>query len=691
MKKLLFSVTLFLIALLPVSLLAQPCTGGTLGGTLTIEGCWKSVAATGGQYYDFSAVAGQTYQFSFCTADGGSDVGDSYLTLLTSVGALVTSADDICNTNNAYISWTATSTATFRILPTNYPCNGGAVGTLRYRNTSATLTYGASVWNSYAYNGLDLNTYLGSITTMTINNSGQIQKSWGAGGAIGSCATTAVNGFSTRHMMNRTFAAGFYVFTYSSDDGIRISVDGGATWFVNIWGTATTSGSITVYLSGNKNVIVDQRENTGDASVNVSICQMAGDYTFGTYPTWNAYVFDNQSISAADYQGTFTTTGLVPTLINNTFGFGQPSMVAPRCSKTMDNDYYNVRYLSTKTYTNGVYVFTGNNDDGRRLSLDGGASYIINNWSATIGIESSAPVLLNGNYNMVYDMYEITGGAAANLSECQMSGGDLTAYGSGSWNAYAYNSANYNFLTSDYRGFFTTGSANSTSASFSLTDATVGSLRTGACGTAISADPSVRTRLNQTFLKGIYTLSAGSDDFFRFSVTGGSSWQINSNNTTITANAALNGSTNVVYEGYDTGGPGAFAGSIAVRAPVAGTLAATVGCPNTTLSWTGGVGFYTWQSSTDINFGTFTTIGTETNTVASATSAQTVNPSVVTYYRLRIESGGTVTYSNVVTVNPYADACASALHIASLPYTSAIISNTCATSDIPITNCTGPY
>jgi hypothetical protein len=286
-------------------------------------------------------------------------------------------------------------------------------------------------------------------------------------------------------------------------------------------------------------------------------------------------------------------------------------------------------------------------------------------------------------------MYEQTGGASALLSECQMSGGDLTAYGSGSWNVYAYNSANYNFLTSDYRGFFTSGTATATSASFSLTDATVGSLRTGACGTAISADPSMRALLTNNFTKGVYSAVAGNDDVFRLSVNGGSTWSISGtccgNQTT---SVALNGSTNVVYQGYDTGGGGIFNASLTVLSPVAGTLTATLGCPGSTLSWTGGVGYYTWQSSTD---GTnFTTIGTiaETNTVANATGTQSVSPSVVTYYRVRIESGGTVTFSNVVTVNPYADACASALHVATLPYTSPVISNACATDDVPASTCT---
>ncbi|UPT67021.1 MAG: hypothetical protein M0D57_21835 [Sphingobacteriales bacterium JAD_PAG50586_3] len=112
----------------------------------------------------------------------------------------------------------------------------------------------------------------------------------------------------------------------------------------------------------------------------------------------------------------------------------------------MDNDYYNVRYKTVKSFSNGIYVFTGTNDDGRRLSINGGASWLFDNWGSGAGTTVSSPTQLNGSYSMVYDMYEQTGGASASLTECLMGGGDLSGYGSGSWAAYAYNTANYNFF-----------------------------------------------------------------------------------------------------------------------------------------------------------------------------------------------------------------------------------------------------
>lgn len=649
-----------------------------------------------GQVVDFATISGQDAELNITPQGNTSTLWVYDNDVETSFGGYPTS-----NANDETGTYVFPTTGVYSVKITRNGCANLTAGTrylafrTRFLPCGVTPSYGSGVWNGYVYDGTDLNYLYGSLGTQTATS---INANWGTGQPIASgCgAMCDADNFSTRWMMSNFYSRGYYVFsTPGNDDGRRLSNNGGSSWNIfDAWGSGAGTSTTTSFITaGTYNMVFDQRENGGGAAAVLSTCQMAGDYSFATYPTWNAYVFDNQSVAAADYNGTFTTTGSGTTLINNNFGTGQPTMVGQRCGKTMDNDYYNVRYLSNKTYSNGIYVFTGTNDDGRRLYLDGGTSPLFDNWGSSSGTTVSAPVQLNGSYNMVYDMYEITGGASAFLSECQMGGGDLSSYGSGSWNVYAYNAANYNFLVSDYRGFFTSGSANATSASFSLTDATVGSNRTGACGLGISADPSMRALLNNTFTKGIYTVVSGNDDVYRLSLNGGSTWTISGtccgNQTT---SVALNGNYNIVYQGYDTGGGGVFNAAITVDVPLAGSIASSAACGASTLTWTGGKGFYTWESSTDnVNF---TTIGSiaENNTVASASSVQAFNPSVVTYYRVRSESGGTVVYSNVIAVVPVPgnDACASATNISSLPFTSAVVLNQCATDDSPASSCTGP-
>ncbi|HRH50721.1 MAG TPA: hypothetical protein PLP23_18340, partial [Panacibacter sp.] len=119
------------------------CTTGSLVADITPTTSFQSLSVpTGGpNYWTFSATVGNTYYFSFCTSDGGSASFDSYLTLANNSGTSITTADDICNTDDAIITWVATATATFRIYPTQYitsACGSrSAISTLVYKYVAA--------------------------------------------------------------------------------------------------------------------------------------------------------------------------------------------------------------------------------------------------------------------------------------------------------------------------------------------------------------------------------------------------------------------------------------------------------------------------------------------------------------------------------------------------------------------------
>ena len=465
MKKLLFSFLLVLF-MLPDVITAQTATCGSgssnnacgTGGYNygTLRGSWNisntTTYALNGWYaitytavntqqsrFDFTVLAGQVVDFATIS---GQDA-EINITPQGNTSSLWVSDSDVetafggypaPNGNDETKTYVFPTSGVYSVKITANNCANQSAGTkylfwrTRFLPCAVTPAYGTGVWNGYVYDGTDLNYLYGGLGTQTANS---IAANWGTNQPITTgCGTMCdADNFSTRWLMNKTFTKAYYVFsTPGNDDGRRLSSNGGASWNIfNDWTATAGTTTRTALLSGNLNMVFDQRENTGGAAAYLTTCQMAGDYTFATYPTWNAYVFDNQSIADNDYQGTFTTTGAGTTLINNNFGNGQPTMVGQRCGKTMDNDYYNVRYLSTKSYTNGVYVFTGSNDDGRRLYIDGGTTPLFDNWGSGNGTTVSNPVQLNGSYNMVYDMYEQTGGASALLSECQMSGGDLTA------------------------------------------------------------------------------------------------------------------------------------------------------------------------------------------------------------------------------------------------------------------------
>jgi hypothetical protein len=253
---------------------------GTNLGTIVPTTAWQSVAIQNGNrnYYEFVGVAGTVYEFRTCVNN------DMELTIQRNGNNDRRTYDNdnynCGSTLNELAQYTVTTSGTHNV---RYSRHGGncsntnAAGTLEYRIAfqpcAVTPTYGVDQWNSYVYDGLDLNYLYGFIDTQTWNN---INYDWGTSQPIttGCGIMCDADQFSTRHLMNRNFQCGIYRFTYNSDDGIRISVDGGATWIVDLWNLGVNSGTVDISLNGVTNIVVDHRENNGGASLSVQINQI---------------------------------------------------------------------------------------------------------------------------------------------------------------------------------------------------------------------------------------------------------------------------------------------------------------------------------------------------------------------------------------------------------------------------------
>ncbi len=116
------------------------CVSGANVGTIVPTGTYQSlaVAAGGPDYVTFNSTTGSVYDFSLCSADGGTAGGDdSYLTLADNTGAALLTADDNCDGAASKMTWTATGTGTFRLYISNFVCDPRPVPyTLRYRVTA---------------------------------------------------------------------------------------------------------------------------------------------------------------------------------------------------------------------------------------------------------------------------------------------------------------------------------------------------------------------------------------------------------------------------------------------------------------------------------------------------------------------------------------------------------------------------
>ncbi|WP_285270304.1 GEVED domain-containing protein [Kaistella rhinocerotis] len=90
-------------------------------------------------------------------------------------------------------------------------------------------------------------------------------------GTIKPACASAVDNFAIRYRMNKTFSAGNYTFTIGGDDGVRLSIDGGASWIVSDWSDhGYRTKSVRVPMSGNYNLVLEYYEKGGDAQVSFS-------------------------------------------------------------------------------------------------------------------------------------------------------------------------------------------------------------------------------------------------------------------------------------------------------------------------------------------------------------------------------------------------------------------------------------
>jgi hypothetical protein len=135
--------------------------------------------------------------------------------------------------------------------------------------TGDTTVYGTNnVWNGYIYSGMNFEAYKGEVNEGS-TYSPNFDEDFGSTGnstitySTNSCSIPSVQ-FSGRYLLQQYFAPGVYTITVGSDDGSRLSLDGGNTWPINMWydqSYATTSYTDT--LNGTYNMVLDYYQDGG--------------------------------------------------------------------------------------------------------------------------------------------------------------------------------------------------------------------------------------------------------------------------------------------------------------------------------------------------------------------------------------------------------------------------------------------
>jgi len=271
------------------------------------------------------------------------------------------------------------------------------------------VTYGTNnVWIGYVYDNIDLTNYFGYVNEGG-SASPDFDQSFGGDNVnypTNGCAVFTGT-FSVRYRLRKTFANASYSFLVGGDDGYRLSIDGGATWLIDRWvdqGYATTSASVT--LNGTVDLVLEYYENGGGNRVSFAVSQdcVGSEDTniYGTNNVWNGYVYSGNNFNTYKglvYEGTTSSPDFDE-------GFGGDNVFYPTSNCSVLTEYFSVRYRLRKNFAPGQYRFIVGADDGYRLSLDGGSSWVIDNWAAHSYTSTTYMVNLSGSRDMVLEFFE---------------------------------------------------------------------------------------------------------------------------------------------------------------------------------------------------------------------------------------------------------------------------------------------
>ena len=202
--------------------------------------------------------------------------------------------------------------------------------------------------------------------------------------------------FSIRWTRYIDVTAGIYRFAATSDDGIRVYVDGDLIidqWYDHPPQTFTADVSLT---DGHHLVKVEYYENGGGAVVKVSWRPVAAPPD-----VWRGEYFDNVSLSGAP------RLVLKDAQIDFNWGYRSPAWEIP-------TDRFSVRWTRTAHFQPGFYCFTATTDDGVRLWVN--EHLLIDNWRDQALASRSGRIYLQGDVALKMEYYENAGVAAARLT-----------------------------------------------------------------------------------------------------------------------------------------------------------------------------------------------------------------------------------------------------------------------------------
>ena len=195
--------------------------------------------------------------------------------------------------------------------------------------------------------------------------------------------------------------------TYNINGGANQSIYVNANTTSNFGVSTATAGTFTYNLVSIVNGVGSPScSSLLSGSATVTVVTGAGDQVTYGAGSWIGYVYANTN-GGNPPTNAFSTTyrGYVTQTDNFDLNLGDGALSGPNvCGSYADN--FAVRFKMNRNLPAGCYTFTVGGDDGYRLSLDGGLTYVVNNWGDHSYQVTSYTVYLSGNTNFVLEYFE---------------------------------------------------------------------------------------------------------------------------------------------------------------------------------------------------------------------------------------------------------------------------------------------
>ncbi|MFH1500638.1 MAG: PA14 domain-containing protein, partial [archaeon] len=259
------------------------------------------------------------------------------------------------------------------------------------------------------------------------------------------------NQFSVRWTKDETFEAGKYRFRTTTDDGVKLYIDGSLV--INKWrNQAAKVYTVDVELdSGEHEIRMEYYENNGKAVARLAwetlelyeegYCAggISPNTCIGETPLYckNGVLIDNCNVCGCESFESCQVNGECKLDISKFKGFvgeyynnkdlqGEPVLIrddskiyfnwkSKSPSKEVAKDRFSVRWIKDEIFEAGKYKFTVGSDDGIRVYVDG--KLIIERWNNhPLRIDTAEIDLTGGEHKIKVEYYENSGKAVVKLS-----------------------------------------------------------------------------------------------------------------------------------------------------------------------------------------------------------------------------------------------------------------------------------